>query len=238
MLIASQPARLCSVLVFAGVALSVATIGAQREPPPKAPAPIERLGPNLLRVGNVRVDQERREISVSGVVTDAQSLEFIAVIKGGLKAYESALELDTNAINFNLGLILIGLDPAHATPPRFHFDPELPKGDPVEIWVEWTDAGQRRKVRGEELIFNGIANKTLTEGPWVYTGSVFVGPVNAYLADIEGPLIGFVHTPAPIIESPRPFSRADYGRIHLNPALNLKAGTQVTLSVRALTARP
>jgi len=56
------------------------------------------------------------EISVRGVVNDALTLEFVANPKGGFKAYESALELDTDGINFNLALILIGLDPAPTWP--------------------------------------------------------------------------------------------------------------------------
>jgi len=70
---------------------------------------------------------------VRGTVTEAKTLEFIASTKGGFKGYESALELDTNAISFNLALILIGLDREHAVHPRRHFDPIPPKGDPVEI---------------------------------------------------------------------------------------------------------
>ena len=55
---------------------------------------------------------------------------------------------------------------------------------------------------------------------------------SAYLADIDGSLIGFAHTPAPVIESPRPLGT--YGNELLNPNLNLKPGTPIVLTVRAL----
>jgi hypothetical protein len=207
---------------------------AQAKPSPRPPAPAERISDTLLRVGSVRVDLAKKEISVTGTVTDAQTLEFVAVAKGGQKAYESALELDTDAINFNLGLLLIGLDQTRGVPSRYHFDPVLPQGDPVEIWVEWDDAGQSRKVRGEELVFNQQTKATLSTGPWVYTGSVFSAQTNAYLADIEGTLIGFVHTPAPIIESPRPLAPGVYGSNRLNPTLNLKPGQKIVLTARAI----
>jgi hypothetical protein len=202
--------------------------------PTKTPAPVERLGPNVLRVGNVQIDTAKKEISVRGVVTEANILEFLAVTKGGFKAYESALELDTNAINFNLALILIGLDQSRSVVPKAHLDPAIPQGDPVDIWVEWNDASGHKKVRAEQLIYNTQSKTTLSEGPWVYTGSVFVAETNAYLADIEGSLIGFVHTPAPVIDSPRQLSPGSYGNDVLNPALNLKAGAAVQLTVRAL----
>jgi hypothetical protein len=202
--------------------------------PPKTPASIERLGPTTLRVGTVQIDTGKKELSVKGVVTDANILEFVAVTKGGFKGYESALELDTNAINFNLALILIGLDQAHAVGPKQHFDPAIPQGDPVEIWVEWDGDSGHKRVRAEELIYNTMSKHTLTPGPWVYTGSVFVEGSKAYLADVEGSLIGFVHTPAPVIESPRAIVPGSYGSDVLNPALNLKPGAEVQLTVRAV----
>jgi hypothetical protein len=213
---------------------------AQQQPPPspynvpKGPAPVERIGRDTVRVGNVTVDTAKRELSVRGVVNDVTALEFIAVTKGGFKAYESVLELDTNAINFNLGLILMGLDHRRAVMPRHPGEKVLPKGDPVEIWVEWTDGSEKRRVRAEELVYNVKTKSTLTEGPWVYTGSVFVEHNNAYLADIEGSLIGFIHSMAPIIESPRPFTPGDYTANQMNPNLKLKPGTEILLTVRAL----
>jgi hypothetical protein len=214
--------------------LLTAQAGSQDSGPPKTAAPVERLGPSLLRVGNVRIDTEKKEIQVTGVVLEASVLEFLAVTKGGLKAYESALELDTNAINFNLALILIGLDPARAVPPKRQLDPAIPSGDPVELWVEWDESNTRRRVRAEELIYNQMSKTTIPDGPWVYTGSVFVAGANAYLADMEGSLIGFAHTPAAIIDSPRPLQAGGYGSDVLNPALKLKPGTSVVLTVKAL----
>ena len=202
-------------------------------PPTKPTEPVEKLGDNLFRIGAIRVDTAKKEVSVPGVVNDVSVLEFVANTKGGFKAYESALELDTNAINFNLALILIGLDKEHSTASKFHFDPSPPKGDPVEIWVEWDDGGKTRRVRAEQLVYNEMSKQTLTEGPWVYTGSVFIESAG-YLADMDGVLIGFVHTPAPIIESPRPLGEGGYGANRLNPSIGLKPGTRVTLVVRAL----
>jgi len=202
-------------------------------PPPTAPASVEKLDANRLRVGNVYVDLKKREVSVAGVINDVPVLEFVANTKGGYKAYESAIEADTNAINFNLGLILIGLDRAKAVRPRFHFDPVTPAGDAVEVWVAWTAEGKERRVRAEELIFDDGRKSTLPISQWVYTGSSFMPNSTAFLADLDGVLIGFVHTPAPLIENagrvPGP-----YGTTKVNPTLGLKPGSPVTLIVRAL----
>lgn len=222
------------ILIVVSLPHSVDAQGQVNQNPPKTPAPVERLGPSILRVGNVRIDMDKKEISVRGVVTAATILEFVAVTKDGFKGYESALELDTNAINFNLALILIGLDQSRSVGPKAHLDPAIPQGDPLEIWVEWDESTGHKKVRAEQLIYNTQTKTTLSEGPWVYTGSVFSAETNAYLADVEGSLIGFVHTPAPIIDSPRPLAPRSYGNDVLNPALKLKAGVSVLLTVHAL----
>jgi hypothetical protein len=77
-----------------------------------------------------------------------------------------------------------------------------------------------------------VTKQTLTEGPWVYTGSVFQ-EANTYLAETEGTLVGFMHTTAPIIESPRPLVGV-YGNSVINPDLNLKPGVSISLILRAL----
>lgn len=205
--------------------------------PTPAPSPVERVSRDVVRIGTILVDTGKKELSVEGVVNDASVLEFLANTKGGWKAYESAFEMDTNAVNFNVACLLIGLDNAGAVPSKFQFDPQPPQGHPVEMFVEWEDAGKPRRLRAEQLLYNKVTKETLPEGPWVYTGSVFQ-PENRYAAEVEGTLIGFMHTVAPIIENPRPISGA-WGDTAIHPDLNLKPGTQMKLIVRALprTAR-
>jgi hypothetical protein len=221
---------------------SAQTPPAKRPPTPRGPLstpptkaePVEALGGGLFRVGTIRVNTAKRELSVAGTINDTPALEFIANTKGGWKAYESAIELDTNAITFNVALLLIGMDPANSVPPKAHFDPATPKGDPVEIWVEWTANGKPRRVPAEELVFNLETKRTLPPGPWVYTGSVINDRTGGFLADIEGSLISFVHTPAPIIEHPAPVQR-NYGSNRFNTSLGLSPGDTVTLTVRAVS---
>ena len=202
--------------------------------PPAPPPPVERLGTNRFRIGQVTVNSATREVSVAGTVNDVGTLEFVANTKGGMKAYESALTLDTSAIAFNTALILIGLDKSHARVPTRHFDPETPEGDPVEIWIDIPPANGRLAVRlaPEQLLFDKRQNQDLEKGNWVYTGS-FVFPDGRYLADLDGVLIGFVHSPAPVIENPRGIGVHRYGEIVLNPKLGLTPGLTVTLTVKA-----
>lgn len=202
-------------------------------PPPTAPAKVEKTGDSTLRIGAVRVDLAKKEVSVDGTINDVPVLEFIANTREGYKAYESAIETQTTAIDFNLGLILIGLDRDRAVRPRFHFDPLVPQGDPVEVSVSWTDGGVRRRVPADDLVYDMSSKKTLPRSQWVYTGSQFLPKSTAFLADLDGVLIGFVHTPAPLIERVEAVP-GPYGAARVNPELNLKPGTTVTVTVRAL----
>ena len=219
-----------SAIVSASPVLTASQAAAQGQNS-GSPAPIERLGPGSLRIGNIRIDTARNELSVPGTVTRAQVLEFLAAKKGGLKAYESALELDTTATNFNSALLLIGLDNSRSVVPRAKFDPNPPKGDPVEIWVEWMAGDSLRRIRAGELIYNRQTKQTIADAVWVYTGSVFIG--ERYLPELDGTLIGFMHTPSTMLDNSGAIPGA-YGASILNPALNLTPGAEVTVSVKAI----
>lgn len=203
---------------------------------PTVPA-VEKLADGRLRVQNVRVDTAKREVSVSGFVNKEMAagttLEFIANASTGGKTYETVFTLDTDAVAFNTALLLVGLDPKRATVPTMHFDPRSPAGDPVEIWVEWADTGKTRRVRVEDLLYDNRTKKTMPVGPWVYTGSSFFE--GRFLATIDGVLIGFVHSPSPLIENPSAGAVGAYGSVVFNTRLGLVAGAPVTLIVRAIS---
>jgi hypothetical protein len=205
------------------------------------PAPVEKLGPTTYRIGQMHVDTAQREVAVPGTVNGVSVLEFVANTLGGMKAYETALTLNTNAISFNAALLLIGLDPSRGRPALLQFDPTPPEGDPVDITVDWQQVGKPRRARVEELLYDRRTKRTLPEGPWVYTGSRFVDlGVNGgrqYLAELDGVLIGFMHGPQAIIDNPRNDAAQGYGAIVLNPALGLAPETPVTLTIRALPVR-
>lgn len=212
-----------------------------RQNPPQPPVPaqnksapaVKKISDTLSQVGNILVDSNKKEITVTGRALSDRTLEFLAATKGGTKTYESALELDTDAVTFNLALILIGLEKSRAVASQHHFDPAKVTGDPVEIFLEWGSGETARRVRGEDLLYDLQTNKPLSLGGWVYTGSN-VTPDGMYLAELDGVLIGFVHDPATIIENSTGGGIGAYGSIRLNPELKLAPDTAVKLTVRAL----
>lgn len=213
------------------LALAVSST-ALAQPPSSAPPKVEKTGENQYRIGQIKVDTALREISVPGHLNDVTILEFVANTEKGFKAYESAVTLATDGVTFNTALLLIGLDKSRARVPVRHFDPEPPRGDPVELWVEWRSPMGAQKIRVESLLLDKRTNQTMPEGPWVYTGSAFMD--NHYMADMDGVLIGFVHSPSPVIENPRSGAVSSYGSVVLNRRRDLQPGMPLTLIVKAL----
>lgn len=201
------------------------------------PATVVKTGPNTFRIGPLNIDTAKREVVAMGSINDVTVLEFVANTKNGMKAYESAMTIDTDAVTFNTALLLIGLDPARARVPKHHFDPVPPDGDPVDMFVEWGFGDQMKTVRVEGLLYDNRTNTTMPTGPWTYTGSTFVDMGNGqkvFLSESDGVLIGFVHSPAPLIENPRSGAVDAYGALVLNPKLGLKPNMPIKLIVRAL----
>ncbi len=206
---------------------------AETQAQPNPPA-VERVGPNQLRVGSIRVDTAAREIAVAGTVNpDVRALEFIANAREGQRAYETAVTLDTDGITFNTALLLIGLDRSRSkNVPTAHFDRAVPAGDTVEISIE-CPGRECQRFPAERFMYDQDAKTALSNGSWVYTGSTFL-PDGRYHAQIDGSLIGFVHDPASVIEYAAGAGLSRYGSIILNPNLGLPSGTAILLKVKAL----
>jgi len=216
-------------LVVAAFAAHLSDQGRSNGPAAAGPAPaIERLGKDLFRLGRVRVNAATREVTVPGTINPVSTLEFLANTPGGMKAYESALTLESDGVTFNTALVLIGLERSNA----HILENRQLEGDHVELWIEVPGAAIK-KFRAERLVFDRATNQELPVSDWIYSGSMFQQN-GKYLADIEGILIGFVHSRAAVIEHPDTIGVGRYGSVVLNPSLGLQPGAAVTLTVKAV----
>ena len=206
-------------------------------PGPLPSYPVEKIGENLFRLGSIRVDTAKREVTVPGVVNESRTLEFIASTKNGFKGYESALELDTNAVTFNIAMILIGMDKDHAVPPTRHFDPKIPEGDPLEIWVEWKIGAETRRIPVTDLLWDRAKKEKFPNAPWIYIGGDF-SPDGKYMSETDGVLIGFVHDPASIIEWAGANGVGRFGFVEIDPSLKLPARMPVTVIIKSAVPTP
>lgn len=202
---------------------------------PRAKPKIEDLGNQRLRVGTVEIDKGKSVFSVPGkIIRTNPPLEYLAVKRGGSKAYEALIELDVTAVEFNLACILIGLDAGKAKRPQFHFDKAALGGDAVNVLVSWEKDGKETRIPASELlVFSG---KSVEANEWIYTGSGFLAG-NRYLAELDGTLIGFVHDPASVIEHKEGVGLGNWGSVNLDPKHQLNVGSPITIIVERVPPR-
>ncbi len=192
--------------------------------------PVEKLGGERYRIGEITVDREASSFSVPGKIlhlTDA--LEYLAVSKGGMKEYESLLELETSPGDFNLACILVGLDDENSVKPRFQFDENKAQGQRVEVVVSWEQDGKVVSVSGENLLKLGDA--AFDDDHWVYIGSATGNYGKEFMADAGGTLIGFVHDPYSVIDHANGAGIGNYGLVTGNEEILPPVDSEISLTV-------
>jgi len=199
---------------------------------PADPPQMRHLDGDRYQLGNIIVDKAGRTFSVPGVILELGSpeapLEFLAAARKGVKLYESLIELDTGAVDFNVACILIGLEAARGRPAAHHFDPQPVSGDTVNVAVEWQQDGRMVRRSAAELIRTSHSDPPRDD--WVYTGSV-IAPDGRFMAQADGVLVGFVHAPESIIEHRTGLGLGNYGEVRYDPRTTPPAGTAVRLVV-------
>lgn len=199
------------------------------------PSPqITALGNDRFQIGAIVVDKSDGSFVAPGRVLRIEPpLEYVAVTLGGAKGYESLLELDVSAIEFNVACILIGLTNDDVSLPEYQFDSNPVLGPRVRITALIQKGGDTMEV--------GIAELLLTDGQadvtddWVYIGSQYApGRPDIYMAEEVGTLIGFVHDPASIIEHSAGVGIGAYGSIGGNGELLDDEGMELALKIKVI----
>ncbi|MDH3748022.1 MAG: YdjY domain-containing protein [Gammaproteobacteria bacterium] len=225
------------VVVASVVATKVLTAAETPAEPPKAKhlppaAPhidVQDLGNDRFRIAGIMIDKAERRFTVPGRIAHrSDPLEYLAVSIGGVKEYESLLELLATATQFQLASILIGLDDANSVKPRFQFDDRQAIGQRVAIDISWEIDGKTTTVKASNALLAG--GKPLDSDDWVYIGSI-TEENGQFVAESVGSLIGFVHDPFAIIEHKDGLGIGAYGNITGNTTLLPPDGAPVTVSV-------
>ncbi|HOX06789.1 MAG TPA: YdjY domain-containing protein [Planctomycetota bacterium] len=201
--------RIALALLLAG------TVSARAgEAAPQA-GPKEDADPkNVFKIGKVTCHKAERRIEVDGKICIQEgAIEYLAVLAGG-KEHESVLTFDCKAIDLNLAMI--GLGYKAAGPAKKADDPNILRGDPVYLSVEWAEeGGKARRIRAEELLYNRATKKAMRQTAWIFTGSdfardpdtgkLYIDPETkrtVFLADLERNLIAIYFDPVAIFNSP------------------------------------
>ena len=194
---------------------------------------LKSLGKDRYQVGRIVVDKRAGRFTVPGRVHLLDHpLEFLVTTPGGMKEYETLLEVDATGSEFNLACILLGLerDPRQGS---FHQFSEVPLVGPrVLVSITWQDKGKRREVSAAEALINPSQEVRPESVEWVYTGSTSSQPDGQFAADITGTLIGFVHSPNTIIDSVAGLGIGAYGSVSGNASVLPPVGTPIEVVVQ------
>ena len=147
---------------------------AQTPAPSSAVGELKSLGQDRYQIGRIVVDKRARTFTVPGRVhVLGKPLEYLATSPGGMKAYETLLELDATGSEFNLACILIGLerDPKQAALATAQPSgaPRRTAGRPLYRLVRGRQAAQAIGRRGAAQSGGRRAKAESVE--WVYLGS-------------------------------------------------------------------
>ncbi|MEJ6000147.1 YdjY domain-containing protein [Paucibacter soli] len=190
------------------------------------------LGQDRFQIGRIVVDKRAGRFSVPGRVhVLGKPLEYLATSPGGLKAYETMLELDASGSEFNLACILLGLErDANEVPWRQYRQVPRLVGARVALFIAWSEGGKRRQVSAAQALLNADAGVQPDSVEWVYTGSPVSEGNARFAADDTGTLIGFVHDASSIIEAAAPIGIGAYGSVR-GHAMVPPVGTAIELVV-------
>lgn len=196
---------------------------------------IEELGDDQFRVGQIVVDKAARSFSIPATLLDQgvpdAPLEFLVVTRQGPKSYESMLEIDANAFEFNVACLLIGLNPDNAKLPKGKFEADPAKGDPVALFLGWSAGGER--VTNPVTDFIHVSSGEEPSNEWVYLGSYFF-PDGRYAADVDGLAVGFVNDRESIIQHSKGIGLVSYGATTLRRIDGVSSKTPLQLIVSRL----
>jgi len=237
----SLSALLASWLVHAAAA-ATPSAAPPTAPSPSAAAPaaptapvgeLKSLGNERYQIGRVIVDKSARSFRVPGrILLLGSPLEYVAGSPGGIKNYETLLEISATSTEFNLACILIGLERPANQPAYQQFSRVQLVGPRVAIRVEWQEGGNRKSMPAAEALLGSQSKVKPETVEWVYTGGNPVPPPAGGPRDF-GILIGFVHDPNSIIEAALGIGIGAYGSVRGNSALP-PVGTPIELVIEAV----
>ncbi len=172
------------------------------EPQPE-PSPVRWEGTTAI-LGDVQVDSLTKTVTATGWVNQTSGpIEVLACgIKG--KVHESAFVLALNPLDLQAALLLAGLKGGE---PRDAVGSGPPAGDPVDLFVEWTDGDESKRARAETFVWNIEEDAVLPETPWIYTGSVVKD--GEFKALLEESLVVTYWDPYAIVDLPLPCGAND-----------------------------
>ena len=188
----------------------------------------QRVGPSLLELGQVRLNQKTRTITFPATVNLRDvNVEYLVVTRAG-KTHESILRTDAEPMHLQLALLLLDAKGAGTNTLPQAPSASLP-GEKLLLEVTWKTGATTQTVRAEELVLDLKSAAPAARGPWIFTGSRM--REGAFAAQVDGSIVSLITDPDALINNPRP-GREDDDRWKPNAAVLPPLNTPVEVSIR------
>ena len=166
--------------------------------PPKKPA-IKEVGPGILQVGTVRLDKDKREISLPVMVNMNEGPMEYLVVTGKGKTHESLLVTSAEPFHLQVAMLLINCKGSNGKLIPEDESKAIP-GEPVVIELRWKAGKKEKKSRLEKFI-SRADKKPIKEGPFIFNGSrMFDG---SFLAQRDGSIVSLITDNSAQFNNPR-----------------------------------
>lgn len=173
--------------------LAAVSWGGRAEPPPP---------PGSL--GGVTVDARGRALEMSGWVNLQQGpVEFLICGPRG-KLHESVFVAEGEVTDLHAAFLLLGGKPGKGPTDLGVGQPE---GPACVIWVEWEQAGERRRERAEWFVLNLETQEPMAEALWIFTGSIM--REGRYMATLDQSFVATYWDPWAVLNLALPLGARD-----------------------------
>jgi hypothetical protein len=191
---------------------------------------VQKIGPGLFGLGDIQINKPSKSISLPATVNMNKGLLEYLLVRTGGKTHESLFRTTVDPTQLQLAMLLVGAEGTDRPLSR-QGDPSVPKGDPVEITVNYLKDGKVVPLQPESWVVKR-EGETLSMGTplnWVFTGSKFSN--GRFMAEMEGSIIAIYHDPVALFDNASSGGESD--RVwFVNEAAVPPVGTPVTLTIR------
>ncbi len=209
------------------VVFVIAGVSSASDAPGDSEKPISKAG--------VRLYLKSKRVEMDGKFLLAEGPIELLVTGEGWKEHESVISVPANPQMFHFCLFLLKLEPGSGGPKVLGDPIHAPTGDPVDVYVRWKENGTVKTVRGEDLCWNAIDNRTMLRTPWVFVGSKRVRDPKTkktvYMANIEKSLITVFRDPFAVLDLPLSLGANDEAYV-VNKQLVPPPGTPCTVILK------
>jgi hypothetical protein len=186
----------------------------------------------MFRIGDIKINKEQRSISFPALVNMSKGLLEYLLVRIGGKTHESLLRTTCEPYNLQIAFLLLGFEGTDR-PLAFQGDPGTPKGDPVDLTIEYVNSDGKPVTLRPELwveMRTDSRKNDVKRLEWVYTGSIVVN--GHFIAQSDGSIIALYHDPVAMIDNASPGGESDKIWFVKEGALP-PVGTPVTVTIKA-----